>query len=134
MKITLCGSMTSFSKMQEISKRLKKLGHKVNLPLFDKTANYTTWDKEEAIKVKLANDAITVHYNLIKNSDAILVVNEEKKGVKNYVGGNSFLEIGFAFILKKKIFLLNDIPELSYTSEIVAMKPICLNGKLELIR
>jgi len=59
---------------------------------------------------------------------------KKKKGVKNYVGGNSFLEMGFAFILKKKIFLLNDIPEMPYTSEIVAMKPICLKGNLEKIQ
>jgi len=42
--------------------------------------------------------------------------------------------MGFAHVLHKKIFLLNDIPDLSYTDEISAMRPICLNGKLEDIK
>lgn len=41
--------------------------------------------------------------------------------------------MGFAYVLKKKIFLLNPIPELSYSDEIKAMKPIVLDGDLKKI-
>jgi len=45
-------------------------------------------------------------------------------------GSMTLLEMGFAHILNKKIFLLNDIPEMIYTDEIEAMQPIVLNGDL----
>jgi len=45
----------------------------------------------------------------------------------------AFLEIAFAYVLNKKIFLLNPIPELAYTDEIIAMQPIIINNDLELI-
>ncbi len=41
--------------------------------------------------------------------------------------------MGFAHVLDRKIFLLNDIPDISYTDEIRAMKPIILNGDISLI-
>lgn len=41
--------------------------------------------------------------------------------------------MGFAYVLDKKLFLLNDIPKVNYKDEIVALKPIILNGNIELI-
>ena len=71
----------------------------------------------------------------IKGSDGILVLNYEKKGVENYIGGNSFLEIGVAFDLGKKIFLLNPIPEnLPYTEEIEVINPVVINGDFSIIK
>jgi len=61
-------------------------------------------------------------------------VNYDKRGIKNYIGGNSFLEMGFAHILQKKIFLLNGIPEIIYSDEIKAMQPTVLNGDLSKIK
>jgi predicted RNA-binding protein with PUA domain len=63
-----------------------------------------------------------------------LIVNIDKKDICNYIGGNTFLEMGFAHILNKKIFLLNEIPEMIYTDEILAMQPIALNGDLSKIK
>jgi hypothetical protein len=41
------------------------------------------------------------------------------------------IELGFAYILKKKIYLLNPIPDIPYyKSEIEAVKPVILNGDL----
>jgi predicted RNA-binding protein with PUA domain len=42
--------------------------------------------------------------------------------------------MGFAHALGKKIFLLQGIPDLSYRDEIMAMKPIILNGNLNKIK
>jgi hypothetical protein len=39
--------------------------------------------------------------------------------------------MGFAHALGKKIYLLQGIPEVTYKDEIMAMKPIVLNGNLE---
>ena len=65
----------------------------------------------------------------IKKSDAILVLNYDRKGIKNYIGGNTFLEIGFAHVLDKKIYLLNPIPDINfYKEEIEAIHPEILYG------
>ena len=42
--------------------------------------------------------------------------------------------MGFAHVLNKKIFILNDIPEMIYIDEIKAMQPIILNGNLAKIK
>ena len=41
---------------------------------------------------------------------------------------------GHNFYLKKKIYLLNEIPELPYKEEILGMKPVILNGDLSKIK
>ena len=51
-------------------------------------------------------------------------------GIPNYIGGNTFLEMGFAHVLNKKVFLLNNIPAMPYDDEIKDMQPIVLNGDL----
>ena len=87
--------------------------------------------------LRIAPDFIRMHFDKIANSDAILVVNLEKNGIKNYIGGNTFAEIMLAFYLKKKIFLLNPIPTdeklSSIKNEIEVVKPIILNGDLSLM-
>ena len=87
----------------------------------------------ESAERKIANNFIRNHYDIITNSDAILVLNHDKKGIKNYIGGNSLIEMGFAHVHNKKVFLLNPVPELSYSDEISAMTDIVLNGDLNKI-
>ena len=70
------------------------------------------------------------YYKIIQNSDAVLVLNFDKNGIKNYIGGNTFLEMGFAYVLNKPIYLVNPIPDMIYTDEIKAMQPKILNGDL----
>ena len=133
MKIIICGSMKVSGKMVEIKKELEKSGHEVLLPRHtEEYAIMKTSDHihNESVKNKINNDLIRDYYNEIKNGDAILAVNEELNGISGYIGGNTFLEMGFAHVLNKKIFLLNAIPEMGYKDEIVAMKPTVLNGNL----
>lgn len=89
--------------------------------------------EKEKLKLlqKYARDAIREHWQIIQNSDAVLVLNYDKHGILGYIGGNSFLEMGFAYVLKKPIFLLNPIPDMPhYKTEIIAMKPTVLYGDL----
>jgi nucleoside 2-deoxyribosyltransferase len=74
------------------------------------------------------------YFGEIKNADAVLIVNIDKNGIKNYIGGNSFLEMGFAHVLDKKLYLYDDIPDLSYKDEMVAMQPIVINQDLSKIK
>ena len=137
MKIVICGSMTASREMIEAEIKLKELGHEVIVPDF--TRDYATMDTidkihTESARNKVEYDLIRGYFEKIKNSDVILVANVEKKGIKGYIGGNSFLEMGFAFVLNKPIYLLHEIPDLGYRDEIEAMSPIILNGDFSKIK
>jgi hypothetical protein len=41
--------------------------------------------------------------------------------------------MGVAFHINKPIYLLNNIPELNYKEELLALKPIIINNNLKLI-
>ena len=146
MKITICGSIAFLNEMLETKKQLEELGHIIKMPpveledgkgnLISATDYYklrrkTTgnedwvWDRKEW--------AIREHFDKVVWSDAILVLNHDKNNIKGYIGANTFLEMGLAFHLNKKIYLLNSIPELSYKEELLGIKPIVINGNLNLI-
>jgi len=90
---------------------------------------------EDHAETKRKHGFIKWWYNCIINSDAILVLNFTKNNIENYVGGNTLMEIGFAHVHDKKIFLLNPVPEeVSYTDEIKAMVDVVLEGDLRKIK
>jgi nucleoside 2-deoxyribosyltransferase len=136
MKIAICSSMIFSEKALEVKKELEALGHEV---FVSKNIEHYI-GKSEAEKERLTifnkneNDVIRTHWKAIKKSDAILVLNYKRKGIENYIGGNTLMEIGFAHVLNKKIFLMNSIPEIEYyKSEIVAVKPVIINSDLKRI-
>jgi hypothetical protein len=133
MKITICGSMTASGEMVVIEKKLQALGHEIVLPDFVyEYAKMNTLEEmhNESAHNKVVHDLIRGYFEKIKNSDAILVVNIKRKEIAGYIGGNSFLEMGFAHILNKPIYLLNQIPEMGYRDELEAMQPIVIGGDL----
>jgi len=140
MKITLCGSITFCKEMVKLRDQLNEMGHEAIIcPVMEDLAlgrNPELIKKIEKnhAQVKREGGFIKWYYDAIVNSNAILVLNFEKKGIKNYIGGNTLMEMGFAYVHDKKIFLLNSVPEISYKDEIVAMEPIILNGNLDLIK
>lgn len=133
MTITICGSMQFHKEMVSVKAKLESRGHTVYVPsgVYDKEKNeaYMRTD-EEKITVKIEHNLIREHFQFIKQSDAILVLNYEKKGIPGYIGGNTFLEMGHAFGLGKKIYLLYPIPEMDYKTEMHAMQPVVLDGDL----
>lgn len=134
MTITICGSMQFHLDMRDIKKTLEASGHIVLVPksieLMDRVGFVHPTVDEARIEAKIEHDFIRAHFQKIEQADAILVLNYDKKEIANYIGGNTFLEIGLAFWLGKKIFLLNPIPEMDYLTEIHAMQPVILNGDL----
>jgi len=136
MKIFICCSKHLYNKVPEIKKELEKLGHKITLP-----NSYEEPFKEEEIKrlsreehSKWKGEMIKLQIVKVKLNDAVLVLNYEKNGVKNYIGGATFLEMFRAWELGKKLFLINPIPENILKDEIVGFNPIELNGDLSKIR
>lgn len=133
MKIAICGSMAFAKDMLRIKKELEKRGHAVIVPAGTaKHADGTIRNEDKWEKLEF--DVIKAYFNEIKKKDAILVINNDKNNIHGYVGGNSLIEMAFAHVLNKKIFLLNPVPIMSYTDEIEAMKPIIINNNLDLVR
>lgn len=142
MRIAICGSLDFTYEIQKLAEKLIKNGHQVTIPISSQkiikgeiTLETIIQEKEKnsLFKRAIEYNVIREYWKIIKKSDAILVANYDKNNIKNYIGGNTFLEIGFAHILNKKIYLLNSIPKMHYTSEIKAMQPIILNGKISKI-
>lgn len=91
---------------------------------------------KEAIKIKqkMHDDAIREFWKAMQGADAVLVLNLDKNGIANYIGGNTLMEIGFAHVLHQKIFLYHPIPEIPfYKTEIEAVNPIVIDEDLSKI-
>ena len=146
MKITICGSIAFISEMLDIKDQLEKLGHEIKMPPVEvengegkmiPAAEYYrirrqtagnedwVWDRKEW--------AMKKHFDKVAWSDAILVLNYDKNNIAGYMGANTFLEMGLAFHLGKKIYLFNPIPEIPCKEELLGMKPIVINSNLHLI-
>ena len=71
------------------------------------------------------------HMELIRQADAVLIANYTKGGAVNYIGGNTYLEMGIAHFFEKPIYLLNPAPDQAYINdELQSMDLIVLNGDL----
>ncbi|MCL5410429.1 MAG: hypothetical protein M1324_01090 [Patescibacteria group bacterium] len=146
MKIVICASTIFSDKIIEVANQLEKVGHIVFIPYltnmikegklnFDQLKKDKETKGDWAYRKGLATEVnmIKRYYNLIKECDCVLVLNYDKKEIKNYIGGSVLMEIGFAHVLNKKIFLYNNVPVMSYTDEILDTKPIVINGDLSKI-
>lgn len=136
MKIFICSSKHHYNKIPEIKKILERDNHTITLPnSFDNPFKEEELKKlsPEEHKVWKSKMLLKEKENIMPN-DAILVLNYEKNGPANYIGGATFLEIFKAFELGKKIFFINSIPEGMLKDELTAISPVILNGNLELIK
>jgi hypothetical protein len=137
MRIGIIGSMNLIEDMFEIKDRLIDLGHEAYLTNLAGPFIGKTDEEREKIKIYQKNnlDAIKEFWNLMQEGEAVLAVNKTRKGIGNYIGGNTFLELGLAYVSDQKIYLLHPIPEIPfYKTEIEAMKPIILDGDLMKIK
>ncbi|MCR4327466.1 MAG: hypothetical protein NUV46_02700 [Nanoarchaeota archaeon] len=134
MKIAVCSSMAFAKEMIKLKIDLEKLGHEVTIQ--DDVESHANGEIIEEDKWrKLEIDPLKNYFKEIKSVDAVIVNNLTKNNIKNYIGGNTLIEMAFAYVLNKKIFLLNPSPkEVKYYDEIEAMKPIILNGNLTKIK
>lgn len=133
MRIGIIGSMQYTEKMLEARDALIALGHDAYVTDLHKAFVGKTDEEKETIKIHQKNnmDAIREFWNAMQGGDAVLVLNLDKHGIKNYIGGNTLMEIGFAHVLNQKIFLYNPIPDIQfYKSEIEAVQPVIIHGDL----
>jgi len=118
-------------KMLSIGSILERKGHQVLYPKYTLYFAHQEVNKERKTWLKKADDLIRAHYWNIKKSEAILVLNYDKGEHKGWIGANSFLEMGFAHVLGKRIYLLKPIPRFAYfQEETKAMRLTILNDDL----
>ena len=132
-KIILCGSIRAAGEILKAKASLESMGNEVEVPegVKNMLIGKASGSDEEKAEVKIRHGLILGYFNKIKAHEAVLVVNPEIEGVPGYIGGNTLIEMAFAHVLGKKLYCLYDVPELPYKSEILAMQPILLNGKLD---
>lgn len=135
--ITLCSSAAFYEKANQVKDELEAMGFTVLIPdmaLEMKKNNdyvvehYKTWYEDDGDYHK-KQALMQGHFDKVIAGDVTLVLNYEKKGQANYVGGNVLMELALAFHFKKPIYLLNEFPEYSpLIEEIKGVGSVPLHG------
>lgn len=136
--ITICTSSSFYRQAVELAEEFEKAGFNVLLPDMAEDMkkandferrNFQPWLTDPG-KYYVKGDLMHGHFNKVADGDAVFVINDEKHGVPNYIGGNVLMEMALAFHLGKPIFILNEVPEQSpFMEEIYGMGPVTLKGK-----
>lgn len=137
MNIMLCASMAFSKEMMDAKKCLEKYGHTVKYSHdVEKFVlnGHLKLDFDQALRVALEGDSLQEGFEGVAQSDAILVLNYEKNRVRGYIGPSVIMEIGLASFLRKNIYILHEVGrEQSCALEVALVKPIYLNGSLDLL-
>jgi hypothetical protein len=137
--ITICSSAAFYEHVIRIKQQLEAMGFEVLVPKsalkmaasgdYDVTHHKTWYDNPDDYHKKAS--LVGAHFDEVAKGDITLVVNDEKHGVPNYIGGNVLMEMALAFYLKKPIYLLHDMPaESPLLEEIIGVGSIPLKGDL----
>lgn len=130
-KIVICGSMMFYDEMVKCQSRLKKLGIESIIPKEENDA-VSRYSQEQFMDFKRKVSNAYLKKIRDKSTMGVLVYNAEKRGIPNYIGANTLVELAMAFMWNRKIFLLNDIyPPLK--DELQAWRCICLKGDIDRI-
>lgn len=136
MKIFITASKSAYPQVEQIKNELEQAGHTVTPP-----NGYGDPHEEEVVRQYTPEeysawkaDMIRQDGQIVAAHDAVLAINIEKNGQKDYIGGATFLELFKAFDLGKKIYLYNPIPDNMLRDEIIGFQPIVLHGDLSLLR
>lgn len=124
--------MLHIDAMIQASKQLEALGYETEIPNpREGETDYTELPEPE--RQQLKDQLMREHLDKISSSDAVFIYNEDKRGIEGYVGGNTLMEMAFAFAQKLEIFLLKTPTGVGYIDEIMGMQPIVLNGAIDKI-
>ena len=134
MKILLICSKAFYFKLDDYKCRLESLGHSVFMPnCYDAPHTedkYRGTPEHGSFKAKMFRQS----EETIKNMDGVLVLNFNKNGIDNYIGGATFLEIYDAFRMNKKIYFVNPIPDNMLKDELIGFSPTIIGYNLNEIK
>ena len=90
-RIVLCGSKKFKDEVLRLGEVLQNRGYEAIVP------------KEFLVEMDKREHSM-IHFNEITNekTDAVLIVNENKGEIENYIGPNSFAEVAMGFYFGKK--------------------------------
>lgn len=119
-----------------MGEKLEAKGWKVLYPItaleMKKKNDFNVNHFKKHITVAKKRELIRLHFEKIKQADAILVVNKTKNGIRGYIGPNVLMEIGLAFDLGIDTYLLHPFNRgHSFHEELTAIAPTILGGKLD---
>ncbi len=136
MKIFIISSASFYDRISPIKEYLEKKGFDVIMPNTYESPNLEqeVWQQGHQAHADLIKKLFKMSEEKIANVDAVLCINFKKRGVENYIGGSTFIEIYEAFKNGKKIFLYHDIPVGMLYDEIAGFDPIIINENLDLIK
>lgn len=133
MKVFIICSKVFYNKIPAIKEKLESNGHEITLPnCYDSPETESSYRGTDS-HAKWKSEMIKHSEEVISNIDSVLVLNYDKNGMANYIGGATFLEMYDAFRLGKKIYMISDIPEGILKDEIIGFNPIIIRGNLDLI-
>ena len=136
MKIFIICSKAFYGEIKPIKDYLEEKGFEVAVPhtYLNPEKESETWKEGVESHAAFKARMFRLSEEKIKGMDAVLVLNFQKHGVPNYIGGSTFLEMYEAFRNNKKIYLYNDITEGLLFDEISGFSPIVINHDLEMIK
>ncbi len=137
--ITICASVSAYESVIRVMHQLENLGYKVIVPdlALEMESNHdfdflTYVDRFNDQDIESKHQAILSHFPNLRKADAILVVNEPKRGLDGYIGPNVLMEMAVSLYLKKPIYLMNPPDKkVAGFDEIMGIKPIILSGNLQ---
>ncbi len=113
--------MNFYRELVDIEKQLEDRGFTVNIPvsaqLMKKSNDFAVNHFKGVQSNEQRGKFIRTNFKKISESDILLVINNEKNGMKGYIGPNVLMEIGMAFYFQKKIYIWNPIEETASCKE-----------------
>lgn len=132
--------MSFIKNIIKAKKDLDKLGHKASIPHgtepHQKDDSFTD-NLEDNMDFCIKNNVMKRNFDMVADSDAILVLNHKKNGVNGYIGASVLMEMAIAHHLNKKIFLLNKTPQFRnarWAHEVTIMQPVIIDGDFAKIK
>ena len=130
--------MSFYPELLKIGEKLEKRGLKVLYPesslIMKERNDFNVIHFRKGITNKDKARFIKSHFQKILKSQSILVVNNTKKGMRGYIGGNALMEMGIAFGSNIKIYLLRSVAKNHpFYEEIAAMNPTVIKGDFKKI-
>lgn len=128
-RVVICGSMSQYNSMLQYRDQLSRNGIPTLIP-DNERALVEALSREQILEIKSDKSRLWLEEVKSPKTYGILVVNESKNGLDNYIGANTFAEIAIAFNAYKQIFLLHGLYT-PYEDELLAWKALPLLGHLE---